>query len=147
MDEIEKDCKAQHGEQYLQRANLKTPWYLTLRCLAIRQRDLKKNKNRIAIVRSGETTKLTIGSNQSISMKGYLDKQTEFNSTCAIIQECEDSTLPDYIDVTPTVLQYEYRNNGELMVNLSNLTTNSMTISPRAILGEVQPVTIDESVF
>ena len=44
LDEIEKDCKAQHGEQYLQRANQKMPWYLTLRCLAIRQRGLKKNK-------------------------------------------------------------------------------------------------------
>ena len=74
LDEIEKDCKAQHGEQYLQRANLKTPWYITLRCLSIRQRELKKNKNRIAIVRSAETTKLTIGPNQSISVKGYLDK-------------------------------------------------------------------------
>ena len=147
LDEIEKDCKAQHGEQYLQRANLKTPWYITLRCLAIRQRELKKNKNRIAIVRSAETTKLTIGPNQSISVKGYLDKQMEFNPTCAIIQECEDSTLPDYIDVTPTVIQYEHRNNSELMVNLSNLTTNSVTISPKAILGEVQPVSIDESVF
>ena len=71
----------------------------------------------------------------------------EFNSTCAIIQECEDSTLPDYIDVTPTVIQYEHRNNSELMVNLSNLTTNSVTISPKAILGKVQPVTVDESVF
>ena len=71
----------------------------------------------------------------------------EFNSTCAIIQECEDSTLPDYIDVTPTVIQYEHRNNGELMVNLSNMTTNSVTISLKAILGGVQPVTVDESVF
>ena len=71
----------------------------------------------------------------------------EFNSTCAIIQECEDSTLPDYIDVTPTVIQYEHSNKGELMVNLWNLTTNSVTISPKAILGEVQPVTLDESVF
>ena len=122
LDEIEKDCKAQHGEQYLQRANLKKPWYITVRCLAIRLRELKKNKNRIAIVRSAETTKLTIGPNQSISVKGYLDKQMEFNSTCAIIQECEDSTLPD-------------------------CTTNSVTISPKAILGEVQPVTVDESVF
>lgn len=147
LDEIEKDCRTQHGDQYLQRANLKTPWYLSLRCLAIRQRELKKNKNRIAIVRSAETTKLTIGPNQSINMKGYLDKQMEFHSTCAIIQECEDSTLPDFIDVTPTVIQYEHRNNGEIIVNLSNLTTNSVTISPKAILGEIQPVTVDESVF
>ena len=147
LDEIEKDCKLQHGDQYLQRANLTTPWYLSLRCLSIRQRELKKNKNRIAIVRSAETKRLTIGPNQSINIKGYLDKEMEFNHTCAIIQECEDSTLPDFIDVTPTVIQYQHRNNGEIMISLSNLTTNSVTISPKAILGEVQPVTVDESVF
>ena len=49
LDEIEKDYTTQHGDQYLQRANLKTPWYLSLRCLAVRQRELKKNKNRIAL--------------------------------------------------------------------------------------------------
>ena len=32
-------------------------------------------------------------------------------------------------------------------VNCSNLTTNSVTISPKAVLCEVQQVTIDESVF
>ena len=67
LHEIEKDCKLQHGDQYLQRANLTTPWYLSLRCLSIRQRELKKNKNRIAIVRSAETKRLTIGPNQSIN--------------------------------------------------------------------------------
>ena len=90
---------------------------------------------------------MIIGSNQSINVKGYLDKQMEFKPTCAIIQECEDSTLPDYIDITPTVIQYQYRNNDEIMVNISNLTTNSVTISRKAIIGEVQPVTVDESVF
>ena len=71
----------------------------------------------------------------------------EFKATCAIIQELEDSTLPYYIKITPAVIQYQHRNNGEIMVNISNLTTNSVTISPKAIIGEVQPVTIDESVF
>ena len=87
---------------------MKRPWYLSLRCLAVRQRELKKNKNRIAIARSAETSMITIGPNQSINVKGYLDKQMEFKPTCAIIQECEDSTLQDYIDTTPTVIQYQH---------------------------------------
>ena len=82
-----------------------------------------------------------------MNIKGYLDKELEYNSACAIIQECKDSSLPDFIDITPTVIQYKYKANGEVDVNCSNLTTNSITISPKAILCEVQPVTVDESVF
>lgn len=114
LDEIAKDCKTQHGEQYLQKTNLQTPWYLSLRCLAIRQRELKKNKNRIAVVRCAETSKITIGPNQSLNVKGSLDKKLEFNPACAIIQECEESALPDCIDITPTVIQYSYSENSEM---------------------------------
>ena len=147
LDEILLDCKTLHGDRYLQKAKLQTPWYLSLRCLTIRQRELKRNKNRLAIIGCAETTRITIGPNQSVNIKGYLDKELEYNSTCAIIQECQDSSLPDFIDITPTVIQYRYKANGEVDVNCSNLTTNSITISPKAILCEVQPVTVDESVF
>ena len=147
LNEIVKDCKTQHGEQYLQKANLQTAWYLSIRCMSVRQKELRRNKNRLAVVRSAESAKLTIGPNQSVNVRGYLDKQLEFNSTAAIIQECQDSLLPDYLDITPTVIHYEYRKNDEVNVNISNLTTNSITICPKKILGEVQPVTVDESVF
>ena len=82
-----------------------------------------------------------------MNIKGYLDKELEYNTTCAIIQECQDSSLPDFIDTTPTVIQYNYKLHDEVNVNCSNLTTNSVTISPKSILCEVQPVSIDESVF
>lgn len=147
LNEIVKDCKIQHGEQYLQKANLQTPWYLSMRCMSVRQRELRRNKNRLAVVRSAESAKFTIGPNQSVNIRGYLDKQLEYNSTSAIIQEYQESILPDYLDITPTVIHYEYRKNDEVNVNISNLTTNSITISPKEILGEVQPVTVDESVF
>lgn len=147
LDEVMKDCKSQHGEQYLQKANLQTPWYLSLRCLTIRQRELKRQKNRLAVIRCAETSKVIIGPNQSVTMKGYVDKKLEYSPTCAIIQECQDSSMPDFIDVTPTVINYNYKKNGEISVNVSNLTTNAVTVSPKAIIGEVQPVTVDESVF
>ena len=147
LDEILKDCKNIHGDQYLQKANLKKPWYLSLKCLRIKQRELKKHKNRLAVIRSAETSRITIGPNQSVNITGYLDKELEYNTTCAIIQECQDSSLPDFIDITPTVIQYNYKLNNEVNVNCSNLIMNFVTISPKSILCEVQPVSIDESVF
>ena len=147
LDEIAEKYKTAHGERYLQTGNFQTPWYLSLRCLAIRQRELKKNKNSIAIVRCAETSRIIIGPNQTVNVKGSLDRKLEFNPTCALIQECQESSLPDFIDVTPSVIQYNYKENNEVNVSLSNLTTNSVTISPKEVLCEVQPVTVDESVF
>ena len=147
LDEIVKDYKTQHGDKYLQTANLQTPWYLSFICLAIRQRELKKHKNRIAIVRFAETSRITIGPNQSVNVRGSLDKKLEYSPTCAIIQKCQESALPECIDVTQTVIQYNYKENSDLTINLSNSTTHSITISPKALLCEVQPVTVDESVF
>lgn len=109
--------------------------------MALRQRELKKNKNRLAIIRSAERCRVTIGPNQSVNVKGYNDKELEINSACAIIQGCRDSTIPESIDVTPTVIQFCYKRNCEINVNMSNLTTNTITVSPKAILCEVQPVT------
>lgn len=37
--------------------------------------------------------------------------------------------------------------NGELIVNISNLTTITVTIPSRAMLAKVKPVKLDESVF
>ena len=44
-------------------------------------------------------------------------------------------------------MHYECKNNEEVNVNISNLTTNAITISPKEIIGEVQPVTVYKSVF
>ena len=53
----------------------------------MRERELKRNKNRIAVIRSAETTIVPIGPNQPVSVKGYLDKELEYNTTCAIIKK------------------------------------------------------------
>ena len=44
-------------------------------------------------------------------------------------------------------MHYECKNNEEVNINISNLTTNAITILPKEIIREVQPVTVDESVF
>jgi hypothetical protein len=115
--------------------------------MSIREKELKKNKDKLAIIRSAEKSKIRIGPNQTVDIKGYKDKELEYQPTCAIVQELEESSLPSFLYITPTVTQYTYRNNREIIVNISNLTTNTVTISPRAILCELQPVVIDESVY
>lgn len=147
LNELLIQCKNNFGETFLQRASLHTPWYLAFRCLTLQQRELRRNKDRIAIVRSAEPAMIIIGPNQSIDIRGYIDKELYFQDTCAILQETEDTTLSKFVDITPSVINYSYKKNNEIFVNISNITTNSVTISPKEVLCEIQPVTIDEFVF
>lgn len=147
LEELISDSKNHHGDRYLQKANLTTPWYLTFRAIAVRDKQLKRNKDRIAVVRNAEVGNITIGPNESKDIYGYTDKEINHYQTCALLQETEESSLPNFLDITPTVIHYQNRKKSSVIVNVSNLTTNTVTIPPRAILCEVQPVTIDEAVY
>ena len=47
LDVLIDTCKIIHGERYLQCANLQTPWFLTLRDIVVREKELRKNKSRV----------------------------------------------------------------------------------------------------
>jgi len=147
LNELMDCCKEQHGEQFLQKANLHTPWYIAFRCITIREKELRRNKDRIAKVRNAECHSIRIGPNQSRTIRCCTDKEIDHQPTSAIITETTDSALPDFIDITPTVIHYEKSSKSEVLVNVTNLTTNTVNIAPKAIIAELQPVKIDESVY
>lgn len=147
LNELLMDCKNNFGESYLQKANLHTPWYLAFRCIALRDKELKRNKDRIAIVRSAEHCNVIIEPNASVNIKAYTDRELDHQPTCALIQESEECLVNSLIDITPSVIQYVYKHNGEITVNISNLSTQTVSIPPRAIVCELQPVKVDDAVF
>ena len=46
LNTILQDLHQLHGDKYLQNAALTTPWYLTLRYIALHEKELKKNKKK-----------------------------------------------------------------------------------------------------
>ena len=147
LHEFMNECHENFGEQYLQRAHLHTPWYLSFRAITIREKELRRNNHRIAVVKCAIVEKLTIQPNRSVEVLGYTDQELNYPSTTAMMQECEDSQISTDLDVTPTAIQYKYKDNGEIKVTLTNLTVNPVTISPKSILCEIQPVTVTDEVF
>lgn len=144
LEPLSEKCKKSFGLQYLQKAPLHTPWYLSFRCLTVREKELKKYKNKIAIVKSAETNRIILGPNETIDIEAYTDRELDCGQTYVMVHETEDSSLPNFIDITPTVLNYRSGRRQTLTVNLSNLTSNSVVISPKAILCEIQPVDIEQ---
>ena len=147
LHELIQDCKHTHEERYLQTARIHTPWYIAFRAIKVREKALSRNKNRVAIVRSAEAGRIVLGPDESKNNCGYTDREIDHQATCAILQESHEPSLPSSVDITPAVIQYEYKKNKEVIVNVTNLTTNSVAITPKSILCEMQPVKVDESVF
>ena len=147
LNELMDSCKIIHGQKYLQTAKLQTPWYLAFRAITVREKELIRNKNRLAVVRSAEVSKIVLGPNESKDIRGYTDREIDHQPTSAILHESEESSLPSYIDITPSVITYDKTKKADVIVNITNLTTNSVVISPKSILCEIQPVTVDESVY
>ena len=147
LKELLQDCKDTFGDQFLQKADLHVPWYICFRTMVVRDRTLKKNNNRIAIVRSAMPHKVILKPNETVNVRAYLDNEIDHCVTPALIKQTEDSSIPDYLDITPGVITYEYGKNKNFVVTLSNLSTNTTTISPKQVLCEIQPVEVTEEVY
>jgi len=48
------------------------------------------------------------------------------------------------IKITHAVFQYKNVKKQKVVVTVSNITSNSVVISPKTVIGELQPVTIDD---
>ena len=73
-----------------------------------------------------------------MEIQGYCDKEAQYRSTSVIHHAFE----PTDIDVEPRLHQFNYKNNGHITIQLSNMTTRTITIPPKAVICELQPVTI-----
>lgn len=58
--------KESHGLRYLQEANLFAPWHLAFRCVSLRDKELQRHKNVLALVRLAESSRVTIPPNTDV---------------------------------------------------------------------------------
>ena len=143
LTEFLKYCKEEVGDNYLQKAALHTPWYLAFRCISVREKELKKNKNRLALIKSAESKNITIPANSTVTIQGRASKELDFYPTCAMLIQTEESIIPSDFDITPAVIHYQYGQNGIIEVQITNVTTSTFTIPPNTVICELQPVQVD----
>ncbi len=132
-----------YGERYLQHAQIYASVYMAIRCLTLQEKKLKRQSNRIAIIKSAETKRIIIPPNSEVTIKGYLDKSVPYHPTCCIIQPTKNSIIPDDIDITPTVVPYTYGDTKTVDVNFTNVSTRTVSVTPNAIVCELHPVPIE----
>lgn len=129
--------KEQHGTRFLQSSNLTTPWYLTFRSIALREKELGRHNNALAIVKNAVKKPVTIQPNSTVQILGYTDKEIPYSTTTAMLHYSVLQPNWRDLEIEPGLIQYQYNNNGIINVQVANVTTKTITIPPRAVLCEV----------
>ncbi|XP_069115865.1 uncharacterized protein [Argopecten irradians] len=132
-----------HGARFLQDTHIITPYYLAFRCMHLRDKELERNHHRLALVKLAGNKRITISPNTDITLSGYLDKCLGYQQVCAMVHPTKESAIPDDLDITPTLLSYGPQERRSLDIHIANVSTRTVTISPRAILCEIQPVSVE----
>ncbi|KAK3104940.1 hypothetical protein FSP39_013542 [Pinctada imbricata] len=142
LDVLWSTAKKTCGNRFLQTANLTTPWYLALRCISIRERDLTRTNQVLAIVKSAEREDIIVPPNSEVTVNGYLWKQIATQPMCAILQPSSKSKIPTDLDISPFLVTYQHDSNENIPVSISNITTQTAIIHPNEILCEIHPVNV-----
>ncbi|PJE77975.1 hypothetical protein CI610_03096 [invertebrate metagenome] len=138
------DCRKELGVRYAQHGNFGTPWFLAFRCLSMRDRELSRNGNVIALVKNAATEGQILKPNSTVTIQGVIDQKVPYPVTCGVLQSSKRSTLAGDIDITPSIISCNTSSNDFIDVQLSNVTTHTFVIPPGATLCEIQPVIVQE---
>jgi hypothetical protein len=108
--------------------------------LSLRERQLSKNKNYVAVVRCAEPVKRTLLPNESITVKGVIDRAQSYHATCTLLQPLRN--FYEDLDLAPSLVSYNGRDTGSVEVTFHNLSTKTVTLNPRSLLCGLQLVDI-----
>ena len=92
-------------------------------------------------MRTDGTKNITITPNTPITVNGYVDKEISSQNTPAIVQSTTLAKDSDY-DIEPSLIQCHHKQNRQVTVRISNVTTKTINIPLEAIICELQPVSV-----
>lgn len=144
MNLIRDSIISTENKQFLQNRCLSTPWFLSFRCLNIRQKELQKRNFRLASIRCAENSPVLIPPNSQVTIHGIKTKCILHPPVCALIHATPRSVIPDDLDTEPVVVSYTYDDQSTIPVNISNVSTRTLTVNPRSLICELQYVSIED---
>ena len=136
--------REEFGSRFLQKVAIQTPWYLAFRCILLREKDLQRNGYALGLVKCAETTRVVIPPNSNITINGFVDKKIPYHKVTVMMHQSSKSCIPDDVDIEATLHPYLYEEYQILPVTINNVTTRTISISPKAVVCEIQPVVIED---
>lgn len=138
--------RSEHGSRFLQDADLHTSWFLVFRCLTLMEKQLQRNRSRLAIMKSAESSRIIIPPNGRVVIHAYLDRKIPYHRVLAMLHPTHKSCIPTDLDITPTLHYYDFEESSIIPIEVSNVTMQTVSVPPKGLLCEMQPVSIADTV-
>lgn len=62
----------------------------------------------------------------------------------SMLQSTSNSCIPPDLDVTPSLHYYDYDGTSSISIEITNVTTRTVSVPPKALICEMQPVCLAE---
>lgn len=138
---VMKACKQEHGDRYLQRMAPSTPWWLTFRCVQLRDRAHTRSNGRLGLVKSAASETVTLLPNRATTMKGLVTDRIMCQKL-ALIESTHKTVLPSGVELTPSVVSYKGDSTEYVEIEIANHSRHPVIIPPRGLLCELQEVEV-----
>lgn len=96
---------------------------------------------------SAVSRRILLKPNETIGVPVYADQQVRHPRTFAFFHETCEASIPTVVDVSQGIVDSTYGRRDSYTVTLYNWTTNNASVEPKAIIFELQPVTIPGKTF
>lgn len=134
----------QHGARFLQKTGVSVPWQLTFKCMHIQDKQLDRRDGQLCTLKNAEGRPIVIHPSTAVTILGEADNKLTFSRCLGLSQPCSDGMISRDIEVTPALYTYDCRGEGIFQVVLSNPTTQTFVIQPRAKLCELHYAVEDD---
>lgn len=85
-----------------------TSWTMAFQCLATKERQIRRNAGRLALIKHNSNSSRTIPCNKTIIVDGYIDNKRQstisLKHNTAIVSNSDKSILPLGVEITPTLV-------------------------------------------
>ena len=138
------DYSDMFGVRFLQKADPPSPLLAAFRCLAARDRQLARSDFRLGVVRCAEVNSVCVLPNQQRTVQCSIDQSIPYNTTVAMVHSSVKGTVNKDLDVTPVLVDYQFNSRESCFnIHVANVTARPISIHPKSVLAELQPVTIE----
>ena len=116
--------------------------YLAFRYITIEEKELQKDGFALGLVKSAETCRAIILLNGKVTTDGFVYEKIPSHRVTVLLHQNSRSCVQADADLEATLHPCIYDGHQVVPVTFSNLTTQTVSIAPRGILCEIQPVEV-----
>lgn len=95
---------------------------------------------------SAESSRIIIPPNGRVVIHAYLDRKIPYHRVLAMLHPTYKSCIPTDLDIIPTLHYYYFKESSIIPIEVSNVTMQTVSVPPKGLLCEMQPVSITETV-